>query len=88
LIEIANKLTLGMARVNHMKKDVLAMVPAWLPHLPGTLHIFGEMVQKLHVRRKSVWTPKNAERPGAREGGRPVHGGFISSVPFAISRLF
>jgi hypothetical protein len=28
----------------------------------GTLRIFGELVQKL--RRKSVWTPKNAECPG------------------------
>ncbi len=28
---------------------------------PGTLRIFGELVQKL--RRKSVWTPKNAECP-------------------------
>jgi hypothetical protein len=35
LIEIANKLTLGTARMNHIKKDVLASVPAWLLHLPG-----------------------------------------------------
>jgi hypothetical protein len=27
----------------------------------GTLRIFGELVQKL--RRKSLWTPKNAECP-------------------------
>jgi hypothetical protein len=35
--QIANKLTLGMARANHIKKDVLASAPAWLLHLPGTL---------------------------------------------------
>jgi hypothetical protein len=27
-IEIANRLTLGMARANHIKKDVLASAPA------------------------------------------------------------
>jgi hypothetical protein len=35
LIKIANKLTLGMARTNLKKKEVLASTPTWLPHLPG-----------------------------------------------------
>jgi hypothetical protein len=35
-IEIANKLTLGMARTKNIKKDVFVSAPACLPHLPAT----------------------------------------------------
>ncbi len=34
-IEIANKLTLGMACVKHIEKDILASMPTCLLHLPG-----------------------------------------------------
>jgi hypothetical protein len=41
LIKITNKITLGMARMKHIKKDVLASMPAHLPHLPGVAKYIG-----------------------------------------------
>jgi hypothetical protein len=43
------------------KNDLSMEVIQYVIFVPGTLRIFGELVQKL--RRKSVQTPKNVECP-------------------------
>jgi hypothetical protein len=49
MIKIANKLGLGMTRVKHIKKDVLASTPACLSHLPATTEFWNLKLETSHT---------------------------------------